>query len=155
MLASWVAGEEAGDLLSLGAVEMQILRAVQDVGIGDLLVRATDGDLNAVIAHQVLELLGQVILEKSWARQSDGVVAGRTDQGEGAADAGNRPGRRITDAQFRIGVGAAPPKGGIGTLSGLEKGGEVAPQVGDGLVVKRLQILDDRGELVWLGHGAA
>ena len=140
-------GEPARQLGGAHAAELE-LGAVDHVGVADLAGRAADLDVDAIVADQMAELLGQIGAEQPRPGDRAGVDAGLVEPGEGARRGRRRAFGLIGDAQLGVGEGADVAGVAVGADAVAGIGVERGAEIGDRAVVNGLQLVEDGGNLV-------
>ena len=143
-----------GEVRRLGAVEPQIVGAVEDVGIGDFARRAADRNFDVIILDQIAQLLRDIFAEQVRPGDAGRIAAGLVEPAIGARRKVGRAAIGIVDPQLGIGKAALGACLGVGSLAILEVARQSGAQAGDRLVVHLAKAIDDLGDVVDRGDDA-
>ena len=146
--------EPHGEIGRLGAVEPQIVGAVEDIGIGDFPRRAADRDLDVIILDQIAQLLGEIFAEQIGVGDAGRVAARLVEPAISARRKIGRAAPGIIDAQLGIGEAALGAGLGVRALAVLEIMGESGAQARDRFVVHLAEAVDHLRDIVELGGDA-
>jgi hypothetical protein len=144
--------EPAAEIGRMGAVQPQVVRAVEYIGVRDLARRAADGDIDPVISDQETKLLGQIFPEQARPGDANRVDAGLVEPPEGARGKLGALAVLIVDPKLRIGEQALGPRLRIRPLTAGEVTGERASKRCGRLVEHLAKFVHKGWDVVYVGQ---
>jgi hypothetical protein len=144
--------EPAAEVGGVGAVEPEVVGAVEDIGVRDLARRRTDRNLDLVVADQIFELLGQIFAEMARPGDADRVAAGLVQSAEGPRREGGRLVEAVVDPELGIGEQAAQPRLGVRPLTAKQVARQRPTQGRHGFVEHLAKLVDDGGDGFEVAH---
>ena len=140
--------EGAGELGGAAFLELQVLAAVEHVGIGYLAPRPSDRDLDLIVADEIAELLAQIFPEHARPGDAGRVAAGMVQPAEGARREFLGQHLHMVDAKLGIGEQALGASARSRDLAGGQILRERVAEIGDRFVIDGAKLIDDLRDVV-------